>query len=333
MQRRGLLAFVLLNILVTAVVAFGIVNLTGGRSPQVTERLVTFEVFITTTPNPLVTPQIVIVTATPEGGRANLPPEVLEGTSPALAAAPTLDPTLLSGDVNLQGTATALPGNCVPHTLADGENPSIIADIYGVSVFDLLAVNNLTEETATLLQIGQVLVVPLEGCTLVPSAPVIVSSEDDTEATIEVLAAPNTGSTAVATPDSTAEGTPEISPTPTLRPTITLAPTAANAQVFIETVASAGDITREQVVIRNNGNTLNLTGWTLSDGEGNSFVFDERRLFSGATIRINTRAGQNTPVELFWGQQQAVFAPGDVVILADNNGRVQATLRLPSVGN
>lgn len=332
MQRRGFTAFIILNVLVTAVVAFAVVNLTGGGAQPVTERLVTFEVVVTATQNPQVTPQIIVVTATPEGGRPDLPPEVLEGTSPAVAAVPSLDPTLLSQDADLQGTATALPGNCVPHTIADGENPSIIADIYGVSVFDLLAVNSLTEETATLLQIGQVLVVPLEGCALLQTVPVIVSSEDG-EATIEVLSAPNGTATAEATPDSTAEATPEQSPTPTIRPTITLAPTAVNAQVFIETVVSAGDITREQVVIRNNGNTLNLTGWTLSDGEGNSFVFDERRLFSGATIRINTRAGTNTPVELFWGQQQAVFAPGDVVILADNNGSVQATLRLPAVGS
>jgi len=127
--------------------------------------------------------------------------------------------------------------------------------------------------------------------------------------------------------------TQEAIPVVTALPTITLAPTAANAQVVIDQVINAGDITREEVVIRNTGNTLNLTGWTLSDGDGNVFVFDERRLFSGATLRINTRAGQPTPVVLFWGRDEAVFAVGDVVVLADGNGAVQATLRLPASGS
>jgi LysM repeat protein len=335
MQRRGLIAFVLLNILVTAAVAFAVVNLTGGRSGAVTERLVTFEVLVTTTPNPNVTPQVIIVTPTPEGGRATLPPDVLEGTSPAVANVPTLDPTLLSADTSLQGTGTALPSDCVPHPIADGENPSIIADIYGVSVFDLLAVNGLTEEDAVFLQIGQVLIVPLEGCDLVPVEPVVVSEETE-DADAPSIAAASSGTPGAdddATEEATAELTPELSPTPTIRPTITLAPTATNAQVTIDQVLSAGDITREEVVIRNTGNTINLTGWTLSDGDGNLFVFDERRLFSGATVRINTRAGQNTPVVLYWGRQEAVFAPGDVVVLADANGNVQATLRLPAAGN
>jgi len=36
---------------------------------------------------------------------------------------------------------------------------------------------------------------------------------------------------------------------------------------------------------------------------------------------------------LFWGRDEAVFAVGDVVVLADGNGAVQATLRLPASGS
>ncbi len=328
MQRRGLITFVVLNVVISAAIVLAILRLHGGGGGGASdERLVTFEVIVTATPNPNITPVVIIVTATPDGGRATLPPSVIEGTAPSVAAVQTVDPTLLSEDAVLQETIAALPANCVPHSIADGENPSIIADIYGVSVFDLLAVNGLTEEDAAFLQIGEVLTVPLAGCSLIPTEPIIVSSEETPEVTVELASAGTSAS------EGTAESTAVVTALPTIRPTITLAPTAENAQVVIDQVINAGDITREEVVIRNTGNTLNLTGWTLSDSDGNVFVFDERRLFSGATLRINTRAGQPTPVVLFWGRDEAVFAPGDVVVLADANGAVQATLRLPASGS
>lgn len=336
MQRRGLIAFVVFNIIVTAGVAFLVVSSNPGGAGSGTERLVTFVVRVTTTPDPNFTPPVIVVTATPDPNNPNpsqpqvdLPPDIIE-TNPAIANAPTIDPAVLDENPAIAEAQAALPPNCFLHIVQEGEFPTLIAENYGVNFFDLMAVNNLDEESATQLQIGDQLIVPAEGCELLAQLEAeVVSSEDDAgdeaEVTQEV--------TSEVTPEITAEATPELSPTPTVSPTITLAPTAANAQVEITQIIGPGDITTEAVVIRNVGNTLNLSGWTLSDGDGNTFVFpDERRLFSNASLTINTRTGQNTPVVLFWGRDEAVFGEeGDVIILADADGEVQATLRRPTL--
>ena len=335
MQRRGLIFFVVLNVIVTVGVAYAVISLNPGDSEPV-ERQVPFYIPVTSTPDPNYTPPVIIITATVDpnfdaqqaqsGQQADIPLDIIE-TNPAVANAPTLDPTLLESNPEVAEAAAALPSNCLLHVVAEGEFPGSIADLYGASVFDLLAVNGLDEESATLIQIGDQLIVPLEGCELIGEGePIVVSSEDDNE----------DDSDADDDAEETPEATPEITeePTPVVTPTVTLAPIAVNAQVEIADVIGLGDITTEGIVIRNLGNTLNLSGWTLSDGDGNTFVFpDERRLFSNASLTIFTREGQNTPVVLHWGRDEAVFGEaGDVIVLADEDGVVQATLRRQGAG-
>jgi hypothetical protein len=319
MARRGLIPVVLLNVIISAAVAFGIISVfsedTGGGQAPVTE--VILEVVITATPDANATVPVRIITATFQQGVAQIPPDVLESDLTAGTPRPTIDPSLLGPDGSFLGQSADLPENCIEYFVVDGDNPSLIAVQFDVDLFTLLAVNGLTEETATSLQIGDRLIVPLEGCPLQGPA---VSVNEDTEDTDAVDATPGDE-------DAELSGTPQ----PTVRPTVTLAPTASNAQMEIVEVIGAGDITTEQVSIRNNGNTVDISGWTLSDGDDNSYTFpDGRRLFSGSGIFINTRQGQNTPVLFFWGRDEAVFGePGDVIVLADRNGNVQASLRLP----
>ncbi len=327
MQRRGLVLFVILNVIITAVVAFAVISLNPGGT-QTIERQVPFRVPVTTTPDPNYTPPVLIITATFDpnasqnqsvlGTAVTIPPEFQE-TNPAVANAPTFDPTVLADNPEIQQAVAALPPNCLLHIVEEGEFPGSIAADAGADVFDLLAVNNLDEESATQIQIGDQLIVPLEGCSLLNDIEAqVVSSEDD----VEVTEAPEGETTA-----DVSDSTPSVQVTPT----VTLAPTAVNAQVEITDVRGAGDITTEAVMLRNLGNSLNLSGWTLSDSQGNIFVFPETRLFNNGTITINTRAGQNTPVVLHWELDEAVFGePGEVVILSDADGEVQAILRLPS---
>lgn len=138
-----------------------------------------------------------------------------------------------------------------------------------------------------------------------------------------------------ATPDPNAtEAVRIITATPmpdTGAPAITLAPTVANAQLEILDVIGPGEITTEGVVMRNTGLTLvNLGGWMLSDDDGNSYVFPEdRRLFGNAGFTLNTRAGRDTPILLFWGRETAVYDPGDIIMLTDPDGNVHDAFRVP----
>lgn len=284
-------------------------------------RLITVEVIITATPDPNATPLVRIITATLQPGQVQLPTEVagsLAGGGTPLAAA-TIDPTIIGADAAVGLTATVLPPNCILHTVVSGDTPFGIALQYGANPFDMLAINGLTEETATQLQLGQVLIVPLPGCALEPAVLQALGADGDETPT----------ATSTDSDDEDATPDPDALPSPT--PTLTLVPTAVNAQIEIVEVLNAGDITAEGVRIRNLGNSVNVTGWQLSDLDGNVYQFPEQILFSNAEITIYTRAGQNTPVALFWGLDTAVWSePGDILTLTDARGQVQATLRLPS---
>jgi LysM repeat protein len=325
MQRRGSVIFIILNMIVTGIVAFVVVNIFSGQNPQSSPiQVVTVEVRITTTPDANSTPRVVIVTATPLPGTpnsVNLPTDLLQTPGPNTTPLSTIDAgavgLALEGDTTLQGTATALPENCILHVLASGDTPFGIAEQYGADGFAVMEINGLTDETASLLQIGDVLIVPLEGCPLTAAD---VATEVPTAEEGDPLSAD-------ATEESTAESTAEA----TIRPTVTLPPTAASAQVQIVQVVSPGDITAEGISIRNNGELIDLNGWTLTDSNGNTYTFSERLLFSNGAITLFTRTGQDTAIVAFWNRNSPIFTdPDNVLTLTNAAGVVQSTYRVPT---
>jgi hypothetical protein len=283
-------------------------------------QIITVPVLITATANPSVQPMVTIITATPQPGSIGaLPTGVIDDVDAqaTLPAAPTIDPDLLDADSVLQATVTALPDGCILHVLAEGEFPGLVAETYDVSVVDLMEINGLDEETARFLDIGDVLIVPLETCPLTPEQ---VASVTNVEAN-SVEDSPDV--------EATAETTAEVTDEPTVAPTSTLPPTAVNAQVEIGRVIRAGDITAEGLEIRNTGGVVNLTGWTLEDSAGNVYTFPTLQLFTNGLVTVYTRRGTNTPIVLYWGRSTAVWGEaGDTVTLRDDDGAVQATMRV-----
>jgi len=323
-MRRLFLPLIALVLLIAIGFALGVVYSGQNAAPSqsVAPQVVTVPIIITATRDLNATEVVRVVTATPLPGSVGpLPTGILETEGATVVSVSTLDPELLGADAALQETVTSLPENCIPYAIQDGDTPFGIAETYGVSGFDIMEINGLTDETATQLQIGDVLIVPLEGCPLTAADIVGVQSVDGTEEVTEE-----------ATEEATAESTEEITstPSPTVIPTMTLPPTAVNAQIEIVRVISAGDITAEGVEIRNLGGVVNMTGWTLTDSEGSTFTFPEQRLFTNGMVTVYTRVGQNTPIALFWGQSEAVWGDeGDAIVLANADGEAQASLRLP----
>jgi hypothetical protein len=330
MQRRGgLIAFVILNILISLAVAFGVISFFGAQNPpQSPVQFVTSQVIVTATIDPNATIAVRIITATPQPGlQPTLPPVVslptdLLGTSGAQSAAVTLDATtigVISASDSLAATATSLPANCIIHVIKEGDTPFAIAVTYNADPFQMLAANGLDEAAATQLQIGQSLIVPLPGCPLGQEEAAVLQG-------ISTAAPSATPTLSVTlTPTTAATGTLP----PTIRPTVTLAPTAANAAMRIVEVLNAGDVTAESIAIRNTGAIVDIGGWTLSDAEGTTYTFGQQRLFTNAQITLYSRVGTNTPVALYWGRDQAVFQSGDTVTLRDATGNVQSTFRIP----
>jgi LysM repeat protein len=316
MRRRSLIIFVLLNVLISLGVAFAVISQFSPQTQTTTSQIViTVPILVTATTDANATPRVIIVTATPlPGSIGALPTGLLETPAPQFTLPVTFDAQALVGDSALQTTVTALPQNCIPHVVQEGDTPFGIAEQYGASGFDVMAVNGLTDETAARLQIGQVLIVPLEGCPL----------------TVEDVVQPDAAAVEE-TAEATAEATAETTAEPTVRPTLTLPPTATNAQVEIVEVVGAGSVTEEGVVIRNVGNNINMSGWTLQDSSGETYTFQERILFSNGVVTLFSRVGTDTAIALFWNRTSAVFGePGDVLTLRDVDGRVQSTFRIPS---
>lgn len=305
MRFRNFVLMALGNVIVAGVLTVLFINFSGARpnSSQPPVQVITVEVRITNTPGATQTPWI--VTATLPDGVVPLPtglfgtPEAGAGGTPGdSAAAPEAQPT---------DPTTLLPANCIPHSVESGDNPSALALEYGVDFQDIMQINNLTDETAALLQIGDVLVIPLDGCPLVqlPTR----TPEPETVAGV----------------DGTAEAGVSGGPATA---TVTLAPTATTASVSIVRVINPGDVTAEGVEIRNSGELIDLTGWTITDSQGNTYTFPTGRLFTQGSATVLSRVGQNTPVAYFWGRTDSVWEQGDVVTLTDDDGVVQSTYRI-----
>ena len=225
-------------------------------------------------------------------GVPTLPNEVFDVVT--IPAANGQDATSVPGNTGAGAVPTddEFPG-CERYIVEAGDNCSVIAAKLDVDLFDLLTLNGLDE--SCLLQIDQALLVPGAQCSAPPTE----------------------------TPTLTPTNTPFVIGTFAI--TNTALPTAVDAQVQILSVANYGDVAIEQVEIANSSDAVvPLRDWTLSDAQGNEFVFPDLLIQPGQKVIIFSASGENTPVALYWGQNAPVWTVGETVILADEEGVVQA---------
>ena len=72
-----------------------------------------------------------------------------------------------------------------------------------------------------------------------------------------------------------------------------------------------------------------MAGWTMTDGEGNQFIFPSLSLLSKGEVTVHTGKGTNTPTDLYWGQAEPRWASGKVAYLRDPSGKLIATYQVP----
>jgi len=136
----------------------------------------------------------------------------------------------------------------------------------------------------------------------------------------QVLIIPEIEGAAV-TPSASETRYPEATQTPAA---------AAVQQVVINGIVGAGDLETESVRLLNTGNEVSMAGWTLDDGDGNTFDFPDFTFYSTGAVDVHTRAGTNTTIDLYWGLDQAVWTPGKVIYLRNVSGEQVSSFKVPA---
>ncbi len=184
------------------------------------------------------------------------------------------------------------------HIVAAGETLGQISGRYEVTLEEIMEANGMSNPN--FLSVGQELIIPL--------------AENVEEAVEE----------ASETSDSAGE---DVLPTP-----IPTEP-AGEGETIIEIaeVIGPGQLSLEAVqIVNNGGREAKLSEWKLADQFGNYYTFSPITLFGdGAGILIYTTAGQDSATELYWGEEKSLWKSGDMVILYDAEGAVQAEFEIP----
>jgi LysM repeat protein len=191
---------------------------------------------------------------------------------------------------------TSLPPLLV-YTVQEGDTLGAIAQTYGVTVEELMAINNLADPNV--LSIGQTLIIPVYYTPTPGPAP---STEAPTE--------------------------PPPTPAPLPTPPPTLTPSTPPL-VEISQVLGSGSLAAERVIVRNRGGLVTLEEWSLSDAEGNTFVFPALTLFTDAEVRVHSGMGRNTPSDLYWSRNTPAWSGGELIALRDAAGNVVNTYIVP----
>lgn len=100
--------------------------------------------------------------------------------------------------------------------------------------------------------------------------------------------------------------------------------------IEIEAVIGAGDPATEALVLRRVGEgELLLTGWKVSNGRGSEYTFPDLVLNKNGSVRLYTRDGVNSVIELYWGRTESVWRSGDTASLSDPEGNLRAAFTIP----
>jgi LysM repeat protein len=221
--------------------------------------------------------------------------------------------------VPAEGQPPATPLEPASYTVQPGDTLTSIADRFDVSLEDLMRANDLSDPDY--VQVGQQLIVPIGG--LPPVTPTFspVPIPTDTPLPFNPPTPLPSGAAPPAEPAAT------LGPTSTPVPTL---PSASGSEVHLAlNVLNVGDVANEVVQLVNQGAFVRLSGWTLSDEDGNTYTFPDFSLWGGGAINVHSAAGSNTTTDLYWGQAGAVWEPGELATLRDADGNVIVTYMVP----
>jgi len=241
-----------------------------------------------------ITPVVIVVTATQDG---ILPIAANDYQSDVKIAT--------DSGVPISATMKATPTfGLLSYQVKEGDYLGALAVQFNVSVADLLTVNRLTDPDS--LYVGQII--------YIPNSPLATSTA--------TALPPTAVQSATARPSATA----------THRPTATFTQTQIGQEpnMIINKVVGVGVLETERVELMRTGvGELSLEGWKLEDGKGNRYIFPDLTLFTGSAINLNTRSGQDTVADLYWGLSSTIWRSGKTAYLYDAQNNLRATFTIP----
>ena len=100
---------------------------------------------------------------------------------------------------------------------------------------------------------------------------------------------------------------------------------AMNARtVEITAIFMPGDIEFEKLTIHCTADSpINLEGWSITDGQGNKYIFPSLMIFPDGAVDLFSHSGINSAVELFWNSSDAIWSSGEIAILRDYEGNTR----------
>ncbi|NLC13241.1 MAG: lamin tail domain-containing protein [Chloroflexi bacterium] len=132
---------------------------------------------------------------------------------------------------------------------------------------------------------------------------------------------------------------------PTFTPAVTLAsgvqqsdpgkatdatPPPSDGVLSIEGVFGAGDLNVEYILIRNQSDSsVNLSGWTVSSSSRETYSLPQLTLNTNGAVRLYSKHGTNTVIELYWNSDEPLWTSGSQVFLLDQAGQKQASWQVP----
>ena len=180
------------------------------------------------------------------------------------------------------------------YVVRSGDNLSLIAAQFGLSTEELMLANGI--ENPDWIGVGQRLVIPRPGeptaTSTVPPIPTITETPLPFDP-------PTPVATLSPTPTSLVrESGDRSTPSPAAAST-----TTSSGLVSIDTIRGIGSLPSEEIIIRNQGQLVDLEGWTLSDKDNTVFAFPSIVLWPDATLRIHSGQGNDTPTDLYWNKR------------------------------
>lgn len=105
---------------------------------------------------------------------------------------------------------------------------------------------------------------------------------------------------------------------------------AQQLNLLIGGVFGAGDLQTEYVLLKNQGKaTAELLNWTLKGSRGQTYQFPDLRLAQNGTVKIFSREGTDSVLELFLNSSVPLWQAGDILTLKDADGKIQTSFQVP----